>query len=180
MNKINLTALLVSSLVLAACTPQAGPITGTEQQKAQKLAQIIESGGKADCKVTNLSDKSSTQIVISGKKMKIVGSDFGQGKKGTMINDGVFNYIWTEGEKTGFKTKLETETPTPGKEAKQSQQPQEQVDTTKTAESFDDTTKYKMDCATRSINDSEFVPPTSVKFSDFADMLKGLPTAPAQ
>ena len=35
-------------------------------------------------------------MVISGKKMKIVGSDFNEGKKGTMINDTVYSYFWSE------------------------------------------------------------------------------------
>ena len=154
--------VLLASLILAACTPQAAPITGTEEQKAEKLAQIIESGGSADCTITNLADKSMTQMVISGKKMKIVGSDFNEGKKGTMINDTVYSYFWSEGDKTGFKTKLEVEKetrPTPGAS-------EEKVDTTKTAAGYEDESKYKMDCSRRNISDSEFVPPSEVKFVD--------------
>lgn len=172
MNKL---ALVISTaLLLAACTPTAGPITGTAQQKAEKLSQIIEKGGQADCKVTNLADNSSTQIIVSGKKMKIVGSDFGEGKKGTMVNDGVYNYIWSEGEKTGFKTKIVTDTitPTPTSGVKQPE------DVSQTAQGFEDETKYKMDCAVRTIPDSEFAPPVEVKFTDFAELMKGVPSIP--
>ena len=153
MKKLTLPTLLASAFLFAACTPSA-PITGTEEQKAEKLAQIIESGGSADCTVTNLADKSTTQMVVSGKKMKIVGSDFNEGKKGTMINDAVYSYFWSEGDKTGFKTKLEVEKeaqPTPGAS-------EEKIDTT------------KMDCSRRNISDSEFVPPAEVKFIDPSEL----------
>jgi len=165
MKKLTLPTLLASAFLFAACTPSA-PITGTEEQKAEKLAQIIESGGSADCTVTNLADKSTTQMVVSGKKMKIVGSDFNEGKKGTMINDAVYSYFWSEGDKTGFKTKLEVEKeaqPTPGAS-------EEKIDTTKTAEGYEDELKYKMDCSRRNISDSEFVPPAEVKFIDPSEL----------
>lgn len=172
MNKLIL--VIPAALLFSACN-QAGPITGTTTQKAEKLAQIIERGGQADCKVTNLADNSSTQIIVSGKKMKIVGSDFGEGKKGTMVNDGSFNYIWSEGEKTGFKTKIVTDTitPTPTSGVKQPE------DVSQTASGFEDETKYKMDCATRTIPDSEFTPPAEVKFTDFSEVMKAIPSTPS-
>jgi len=172
MNKLIL--VIPAALLLSACN-QTAPITGTTTQKAEKLAQIIERGGQADCKVTNLADNSTTQIIVSGKKMKIVGSDFGEGKKGTMVNDGSFNYIWSEGEKTGFKTKTvsDTITPTQTSEVKQPE------DVSQTAAGFEDETKYKMDCATRTISDSVFTPPVEVKFTDFSEVMKAVPSTPS-
>ena len=170
--------ILPVAILLSGCPlfPSA-PITGTEQQKAEKLSQIISTGGQANCKVTNIADKTSTQIVVSGKKMKFVGSDFGGGKKGTMINDGVYSYIWSEGEKTGFKTKLETETPTQPSDTPSQVAP---IDTTKQAESYEDETKYTMDCTRGGVSDADFAPPTDVKFTDFSEMLKTVPTIPAE
>ncbi len=168
MNRLSLSALLSSALLLAACTP-SGPITGTEQQKAEKLAQIIESGGSGDCTITNLSDQSTTQMIVSGKKMKIIGSDFGGGKKGIMINDTAYFYSWGEGDKEGFKTKLITEKetqPTVTTSAEQDFSPKKAVS------EFEDETKFKMDCAKRSVSASEFVPPTTVKFTDTAEFTK--------
>lgn len=173
MNK--LTFLLPAALIFSGCTlipSKTTSITGTEQQKAEKLGQIIASGGQADCQVTNLTDKTSTQIIVSGKKMKFIGSDFGEGKKGTMLTDNVYTYVWSEGEKVGFKTKLETEKATEPTEAA----PQEEnLDATKRAESFDDATKFKTECTRRTISESEFTPPADVNFTDFAEMMKGLP-----
>ncbi|OGD72967.1 hypothetical protein A3K29_02365 [Candidatus Collierbacteria bacterium RIFOXYB2_FULL_46_14] len=168
--------LLPAALLFSGCIlfPQA-PITGTTQQKAEKLSQIISSGGQANCKVTNLADNTSTQITVSGKKMKVVGSDFGEGKKGTMINDGVNTYVWTEGEKIGFKTKLETEKPLrPTVTLTQA----ESVNPAETAAGYEDDTKYRMDCTRGGVSDADFTPPADVKFTDFSEMMKAVPTIP--
>jgi len=162
--------ILLTALFLSGCSlSPSAPITGTEEQKAEKLAQIIERGGQADCKVTNLSDNSVVQILISGKKIKMTGSDFGEGKQGTMLNDGVYTYMWSEGASEGYKTKIETEnlTPTPvGQETGQ-------VDTVKQTEGYDDETKYRTDCVRRIIADSEFLPPSNIKFIDPLELMKG-------
>lgn len=171
-----LVFLIPVALFLSGCTllpAKTASITGTEQQKAEKIAQIIASGGQADCQITNLTDKSTTRMVLSGKKMKFIGSDFGEGKQGTMLNDGVYTYIWTEGEKVGFKTKVEAFEPT--KATEDTKQPTE-VDATQKAESYDDETKFQTNCIRRNIVDSEFTPPADVTFTDFAEMMKGLPT----
>ncbi|EKD52641.1 MAG: hypothetical protein ACD_61C00282G0003 [uncultured bacterium] len=170
--------ILPVALFLSGCTlfPSA-PITGTEEQKAEKLAQIISSGGQANCKVTNLSDGTGTQIIVSGKKMKIVGSDMGEGKQGTMINDTLYTYIWSEGEKVGYKMKVEAETP---EEPTGTPAQPEQFDTNQQTADYEDTTKYKMDCTRGNVSDSEFTPPADVEFTDFADMLRSVPTMPAR
>ncbi|KKS94917.1 MAG: hypothetical protein UW68_C0008G0023 [Candidatus Collierbacteria bacterium GW2011_GWB1_44_6] len=171
----NLLLVIAAALILSGCTlfPSAStPITGTEEQKAEKLAQIIARGGQADCQITNLTDNTSTQIIVSGKKMKVVGSDFGEGKTGTMINDTVYSYIWTEGEKTGIKTKLEPEEAiTPSEENGEIEE--NAVDSK--VSTYEDETKYKMDCSQRSVSDSEFTPPADVVFTDLSEMMKGLP-----
>lgn len=170
-----LAFIIPAALILSGCTlfpSKSTTITGTESQKAEKLAQIISRGGQADCLITNLTDKTTTQIVVSGKKMKFVGSDFGGGKKGSMISDGVYTYIWSDGEKTGFKTKIESEvSPTPSVAGEPTE---DEVSPIKTAESFEDETKFQTECVKRNISDSDFTPPADVKFTDFA-----IPSIPA-
>lgn len=163
MKKVSI--LLGSALLLAACRP-TGPITGTEEQKAQKLGQIIASGGSAACTVTNLSDNSMVEFVVSGKKMKIVGSDLGQGKRGTMLNDSVYTYIWSEGEKSGFKSKNQTEEDTKGEK----ETSENDFDTDEQVAVYDDETKFKMDCRSGGVSDSEFVPPSDVQFVDPSEL----------
>ncbi len=173
-----LAFILPAALFLSGCTlfPQT-PITGTEQQKAEKLSQIISRGGQAKCLVTNLADNSSTQIIVSGKKMKFVGSDIGEGQKGTMINDGTYSYIWNEGEKTGFKTKLEIEKPLQPSETPSAVAP---IDAAQQTAGYDDETKYKMDCTRGGVSDTDFAPPADVQFTDFSEMMKAIPTIPAK
>jgi hypothetical protein len=175
MNKLFI--LIPAALIFSGCTlfpSQTATITGTEAQKAEKLAQIMASGGQADCQITNLADKSTTQMILSGKKMKFIGSDFGEGKKGTMINDGIYTYIWSEGEKVGFKTKIEAVTPT---DSPDNTTPESVVpDAVETAAGYDDETKFKTDCIKRTILDTEFTPPADVNFTDLAEMMKALPT----
>ncbi|HCQ31403.1 TPA: hypothetical protein DIU27_03425 [Candidatus Collierbacteria bacterium] len=173
-----LAIILPIAFLFSGCTLfPSSPITGTEQQKAEKLSQIISSGGQANCKVTNLTDNTSTQISVSGKKMKIVGSDFGEGKQGTMINDGTYTYIWTEGEKVGFKSKLEAEKPLEPTENLDRTAP---VDSAKQVDTFEDETKFKMDCTRGGVSDADFTPPADVQFTDFSEMLKTVPTIPAR
>ncbi len=177
-----LALVIPAALILSGCTlfpSKTSSITGTEAQKAEKLGQIISSGGQADCLITNLTDKTTTQIIVSGKKMKFVGSDFGGGKKGSMISDGVYTYVWTDGEKTGFKTKIEPEvSPTPTVAGK----PEGEVEVTnpsQAAETFEDETKFQTECVKRKISDSDFTPPADVKFTDFAELMKAVPQIPS-
>jgi hypothetical protein len=167
--------LLPAAVFFAGCNLKPTvPVTGNNVQKAMKLSQIIDNGGQADCTVTNLVDSKTTQIIVSGKKIKLIGSDMGQGKNGTIINDTVYSYIWSEGEKTGIKTKVEVEvSPTPV-----SKIVTPPADTSAQAAAYEDETKYKIDCTQRLVTDSEFLPPADVKFTDVAEMMKALPTTP--
>lgn len=69
-----------------------------------------------------------------------------------MVNDEAYTYIWSEGEKTGFKTKIitDTVTPTPNSGVKQPE------DVSQT--------------------DTDFVPPSDVKFTDLAEPMKAVPS----
>ncbi len=193
MNKLSI--LLPASIIFAGCTIPILNITipigeqtteQSNQQAAATLAQIMETGGEADCTVTKLADNSTTRMIISGKKMKIVGSDMGEGKMGTMINDGTYAWVWTEGETTGFKTRM-NQGVTPAVTGAEEQTP----DVQETAAGYEDETKYKLSCTQKTIGDSEFVPPANVSFTDTEQMMKdagqqmneampsGIPSLPA-
>lgn len=177
--KILLVSLL--SIILSGCNliPKKGePVELTKKEEikqAEKLAKIIERGGTADCKIVNLADSTkSTLMKISGKKMKIEGQEFGDNNsKGFMINDGVYSYIWSEGNPNGYKTKLPTE-----QEIKDLKEKTESVKTEQSeikVDQYDDETKFKVECKEGSVADSEFTPPATVKFIDPTEMMKGLP-----
>ncbi len=167
MKKKALLALLPSALLLAGCV-SPGTQPDNQAQEAEKLAQILESGGSAFCTVTNLTDNSTTEMTISGKKMKIVGADMSGGKKGTMINDTLYVYTWEEGEKTGFKMAIPAEEETT--ETTEVTTTQETVDVEEEATAYEDETKYKMNCTKRRVADSEFAPPSDINFFDPAQM----------
>lgn len=182
MNRLSL--LLPATIILGGCTIpflniQIGEPTAVEE--AATLARIMETGGSAECTITSLEDNSSTRMILSGKKMKIVGMNTGQGS-GTMINDSVYTWIWSEGQTTGYKTKIQ-----------ELDQPSEDLETSTdiddVAQTYEDDSKYKLDCNQRTVLDSEFVPPTNINFIDASQMIQqtqeqfenfpnGMPTLP--
>lgn len=183
-------SLIIGSVILSGCSlfPAANPTTqSTKDQvkQAEKLSQVLEKGGQAVCTITKSDTKETYTITVKGKKMKMSGVQMGEGaKKGYMINDTIYTYIWDESSKQGFKTKLPTEDET--------RQAQEDIKNTnsdysadKVAKTYDDESKYSVNCKEGGVNDSEFVPPSEVKFVDPsatipADYLKNIPTVPAE
>ena len=167
MKKTALLALLPSALLLAGCA-SPGTQPDNQAQEAEKFAQILESGASAFCTVTNLTDNTSTEMTVSGKKMKIVGADMSGGKRGTMINDSLYVYTWEEGQKTGFKMAIPAEVETA--DTTQDTTTQQTVDVEEEATAYEDETKYKMNCTKRSVADSEFAPPSDISFYDPSQM----------
>ncbi len=173
-NKILFAVL--AGVIFSGCLPSQGKIEINSNQseskkieQAAKLSSIISSGGNALCNISSKDDpKSSTTMYISGKKMKIVGTDTPDGKKGYILNDGEYTYIWAEGEKEGFKTK---NTPTPA--TTDSDKDEAAMYTSEDyAGSYEDESKYTVSCDIGKAADSEFTPPSTVKFSDPLEMIK--------
>lgn len=185
MNKQNVFLLVFMSIILSGCSlipKKSSPIEISKKEEvkqAEKLAKIMERGGSASCTVTEVANKENiTAMKISGKKMRVEGQGFGESqKKGFMINDGIYSYIWSEGENQGYKTKLPSE--------QELNDPKEETENIKTEQSevkvdqYDDETRFKVECQEGKIADSEFLPPSTVKFIDPSEMMKGLPGLPA-
>jgi len=172
MNKSTALLILPAAILLSGCTSPialSGSQPDNQAKETLKLAQIMERGGSAFCKVTDLSDNTTTEMTISGKKMKIVGMDMSEGKKGIMINDAVYVYSWEEGQNTGFKMKIPTEQEI--KDMADEVQPTPQnLSTNEQVTAYDDDTKYTLNCETKNVADSEFAPPSSVNFIDPSQM----------
>lgn len=187
--KLNQIApVIVTSIFLAGCTNSSTKVTidtskqtSTENAKAAlKIGQIIASGGQAVCTVKSLDQKTqSTKMTISGKKMKIEGVA-GEGMtNGVMINDGTYTYFYEDGAKVGFKMKNPDQVET----NKANSVPNDlQPNPDKYVSDYEDESKYQMECEQKTIPDSEFVPPTTITFTDPAAMmnnqLKNLPSIP--
>ena len=185
MNNKKVWLVALASIIFSGCSlfPQkTGSVELTKKEElkqAEKLAKIIERGGSADCKIVDVADNTKLTVMkVSGKKMRIEGQGFGEGeKKGFMINDGVYTYIWSDGDVNGYKTKLPEEQEIKDDKAKINKQddvvPPVQVG------DYEDETRFKVECKEGKIAESEFIPPSTVKFIDPSEMMKGLPGLPA-
>jgi len=78
-----------------------------------------------------------------------------------------FVYMWTDGEKKGFKMEFDPNSPQPTSEGTVGQvSPQEQVDLDK---------KVDIDCSRWSVDQSLFKLPDGVEFTDFSAMIPATP-----
>ncbi len=183
MKKENILLLSGLSILLAACGPSqnisVNPATQNKAEQvkqASKLSDIIANGGNAACNITNLTDpKENTTMVISGKKMKISGGTIQDGKKGFIINDGTYTYIWSEDSKEGFKMKNPEEDKTKDQEENKLIPV---VSKDELVNDYEDESKFKVECQTNVVKDTDFVPPITVKFTDPTELMRAIPSIP--
>jgi hypothetical protein len=173
---MNKRLLLVASIALLAAgcgksAPAAQPATvsGTNQPVQQANSQtnlkaLMASGSPQKCTVSYSTDNNQTQgtIYIDSGKMR---ADFtaqiqGSTKVSHMINDGTYVYTWLDGMATGFKMQPQmnmapTSTPQSGMHNPNGSQ-----------RGIDPNANYQYNCSVWTADSSEFVPPTSVTFSD--------------
>lgn len=209
-----LPVLLVSSFILAGCSgplaslqskiPFLGksadaPQTGIEQvAEAGKMSVMIATGKSGICTVTNRENGEKIELMVKGKKMKFMGSDFGgpqaenlmdppQPTKaktvGYFLNDSEYTYMWEQGATTGFKTKLPSEEEM--KKMAETMPATEDEGVTSETNSpnitqFEQNDMYTINCDMKDLPDSEFAPPANVEFMDFSQMTqdweKSMPT----
>ena len=165
MNKIVL--LLPAAILIAGCTtatPPEAPLD-FQAQETQKIARILEKGGSAFCTITDVTDNTTTEMTISGKKVKISATNTPEGKKSHIINDTVNVYSWEEGQSTGFKMKLNTEEEVRDT-AQNNTESLPDYESAQDPNMYDDETKYTLDCSEKNVPDSEFIPPSGVNFVD--------------
>ena len=81
-----------------------------------------------------------------------------------MVSDGKDFYMWVDGENTGFKGNIESMT-------KMSQQA-----TTQTTQPFNPEQKVDYKCQGWSVDESQFTVPANIKFADYSEMMKALPS----
>lgn len=187
-NKYTLLGVFLLSAIVSfsACIPakEADKVQTKEaaQKEMMEMAKIVESGGSAYCKLT-ADDNGEIEYWIKGKKMKMKGLGFAVGmvdqeeetkKLGYMISDTKNMYMWSEGEAEGVKMKLPTE-----EELKEMAE-----DVKEWADNMPDFTSdevmgeyeeqgYIVDCKKQNVSDSEFVPPSNIKFQDMSEMMEG-------
>ncbi len=146
-----------------------------EDSSANQLEAILSTGGSARCTMTK-TDGTGDQITyaIKGKKMRMEGAPGSSSKNdGTVINDGSYLYIWEKGKTEGIKSKIPTEQEMEKLKEKSESMMQNSPNLSDEAirKEYEDQ-GYRIDCKASTIMDSEFVPPTTVKFTDTSALME--------
>ena len=190
-NKIRFSLVIISAVFLSACTVktptgtenQAGEdkTTPTEQSQSSSLRDLLAMGQNQKCTVSTSAvdetdgTKTDTQgtIYISGKKMAqeviVTSTDKEMPSVNmSMVSDGTYMYTWNPQKKDqGMKLKItesEGTTETKG-------------NTAKGAVNFDE--KVNVKCSPWIVDNSKFTVPTDVNFTDLSEVMKNIPTMPA-
>jgi hypothetical protein len=188
-NKAKISLVIFSAVLLSACTTKAPGVenqagdnqpTETEQSSTSSLRDLLAMGKNQKCIVTTSTTneegiKTDTigTIYISGKNVAQEVSVTSSDKKAPninmrMISDGTYMYSWDTSKKT------------PGMKIKMTEPSDGGVQNTKgQSGSVDFDNKVNMKCSGWSVDNGMFTIPSDVKFTDLSEMMKNIPTMPA-
>lgn len=169
MKKFLPVALVVLVLAIAGYfyfgKSKGGTMMGDTPAGMKSLKELITSGVSQKCtfSVTGESGVSEGTNYVSGGNVRGDFTNTYQGKETVshMISDGKTSYVWTEGEKTGYKMSVSEET-------KESQD-----GTTDDTMGNEANLDQKMDynCSSWVPDNSLFSPPSDVTFTDLSEMM---------
>ncbi len=186
--KKKVLAVTALSFVLAGCVPlkqsrESTPVPAAQDQSLgqtkmefAEVAAAIKLGKAARCVMQNTTLNQSIEYVIKGKKMRMhASSTTANMPASSMISDGEFLYTWTEKDKKGMKIKVPTQ-----EEGKQiAEDAQKLPDLSQESEKKRyENLGYTIDCSIATAEDTEFIPPPDVTFTDLSgmmDMAKKMP-----
>lgn len=173
MKKIAL--LLTCALALSACkstSPQTATTpetTGEQTSDLTSIAAMMAAGKPISCTMSKKDGTNSMAYMMKDKKIKVTGiSGQGEAQSSSMITDGTYMYTWDDATKKGMKLALD------GKDIASEARTQAAAPTLQSDEDkkkFEDQ-GYDVKCATATIDDTEFVPPTDVTFEDLSVMME--------
>jgi len=159
-----IAALAVGGMYLQASkkvTPTTKPAATTSQPKKTSnsingsLLDLLSGGKTLSCKVTYPDNKGTGTIVVADKKFAgdfAVKDSTGKETVAHMISDGTNVYIWSQGLQMGVKMNLNA-----AKSATSNAQVKQTVDINQNVD---------MQCGTWVVDNSKFVVPTTVTFTD--------------
>lgn len=161
----------------APATPSASPTPEPVVQDnaaATQLEAILTAGGSARCTMTKTDGTSEITYSLKGKKMRMEGAPGATTQNnGIVINDGAYLYIWEKGKTEGIKSKIPTEQEMEKlKEKSESLMQNSPNLSDETVRKEYEDQGYKINCQAADIMDSEFVPPTTVKFTDTTALME--------
>lgn len=171
----SLTALVATSVLLSACLPgktAQDTTLQTESQIAQetfKVGAAIKAGRPVMCTITHTESGTTSTYLHKGEKMKVHAQENGETPASSMISDGEFFYIWEDSATTGMKFPIPNPSATPNLNVDMPNMPDFSKENAQ-----EDYVKqgYTLDCQEKSLDDSEFVPPTSVTFQDTSVLMQ--------
>lgn len=173
-------SLILASLLFSACKTQTPQSTAPQNEKQAmnefaELSSAIEAGRPVSCVFTKSPENTVMTYMMKGKKIKISGMQVeGQAYQGAMMSDGEYMHTWDEVKKEGVKMKLPAEQDLKDFAKEKGQSVPDLSDETE-RKTWEDQ-GYRIDCKEATIADSEFIPPTDIKFTDMSAMMESVNT----
>jgi hypothetical protein len=162
---------LYLNLGKSTTTPQDAKMTEEKTQNAGEmikgsLKSLFGTGKNVTCTVNNIENDGTGTVYVSGNKLRGDFTNSADGKtiESHFIQDEQFSYLWSSEMDQGIKMKAElgTEKSTTS-DSKNAKAPStETVDLNKEVD-------YK--CSNWIVDNSKFIPPSDVKFSDMSDLM---------
>lgn len=169
--------LLFTVFLFTACKKTSSVLVPPQETQTQRslddMMAAVQTGGSIRCTMTKSSDQTVMNYAMKGKKIHVSGMKYeGKDVQSSMISDGEYMYIWQDDQTTGIKTKVPNE-----------QETQELAKNMKKPDSVPDLSDingrrqfeeqgYSINCNETSISDSEFVPPTTITFTDTSTLMQ--------
>lgn len=135
------------------------------------IKSLLGMGKNETCTVTYPSAEGETKgtVYVSGKKMRgdfTIKDTSGKEIESHMIADEAYNYFWSSATSQGMKMKIDDTakaTPTPNTQTQ--------------GADLDREVDYK--CSSWPVDDSKFMPPTNIQFTDISQVMKQTQTQPS-
>lgn len=152
-------------------TPQETEMMGEKTQNAKEmikgsLKSLFGAGKNVTCTVNNIDNQGNGTVYVTGNKIR---GDFtskidGKTIENHFIQDKEFSYFWSSEMEEGIKMKADLGT----EETAISDNKDTQVSSTETVD-LNKEVDYK--CSNWSVDNSKFIPPANIKFSDLSNLM---------
>lgn len=193
MNKMTLIIVIVVVLLLltgafifmkkSSSNPKTAQGQTAQGPQKKSLLDFFSMTGSLKCTFADKTANSSGTVYAAVGKMR---GDFQSAVNGTttqshMVNDGSYVYIWTDGQKTGYKMSLASVKSEASQAISKMQNgpgPQQS-----SSQGMDMKKQSDYSCGPWAADNSLFTPPTDVTFTDYTSMMQGAMhgvTPPAQ
>jgi hypothetical protein len=174
--------ILIGGVYLIFGKKSSNPLQSVQNSVQNKVAQMTTQKmslsdffsltGSKKCTFSDKSNNSSGTVYIGRGKMRgdFQSTDNDTTNSSHMINDGQYFYIWTDGQKGGYKISTETMK----KQAAQVTMSPDNTETQPSAGPVDMNQQADYSCGGWSVDTSMFILPQGVTFTDYSSMMQGM------